>query len=55
MKPATRLLSCSPIDVYEQLVEQLEQQDDLKAIEEAMTDSERIPWEQVKAELGVAD
>ena len=44
-----------PIDVYEELVEQLEQQDDLKAIEEAMEDSERIPWEQVKTELGVSD
>ncbi len=44
-----------PIDVYEELVEQLEQQDDLKAIEEAMQDSEQIPWEQVKTELGVSD
>lgn len=44
-----------PIDVYEELVEQLEQQDDLKAIEEAMKDAERIPWEQVKTELGVSD
>lgn len=51
----TKVAVVLPIDVYEQLVEQLEQQDDLKAIEEAMTDSERIPWEQVKAELGVAD
>ncbi len=42
-----------PIDVYEELVEQLEQQDDLKAIDEAMKDSERIPWEQVKTELGL--
>lgn len=40
-----------PIDVYEELVEQLEQQDDLKAIEEAMQDSERIPWEQVKTSM----
>lgn len=40
-----------PIDVYEELVEQLEQQDDLKAIDEAMKDSERITWEQVKTEL----
>ena len=44
-----------PIDVYEELIERLEQQDDLKAIEEAMTDSERIPWEQAKTELGVSD
>ena len=43
-----------PIAVYEELVEQLEQQDDLKAIEEAMQDVERIPWEQVKTELGVS-
>ena len=40
-----------PIDLYEELVEQVEQQDDLKAIEEAMRDSERIPWEQVKTEF----
>ena len=40
-----------PIDIYEELVEQLEQQDDLKAIEEATKDSERIPWEQVRATL----
>ena len=40
-----------PIDVYEELVEQLEQQDDLKAIDEAMKDSERITWKQVKTEL----
>ena len=44
-----------PIDVYEELVEQLEQQDDLRAIEEALKDSERITWEQVKTELGVSD
>ena len=43
-----------PIDLYEELVELLEQHDDLKAIEEAMQDSERIPWEQVKTELGVS-
>ena len=40
-----------PIDLYEELIEQVEQQDDLKAIEEAMRDSERIPWEQVKTEF----
>jgi hypothetical protein len=51
----TKVAVVLPIDVYEELVEQLEQQGDLKAIEEAMTDSERIRWEQVKAELGVAD
>ena len=43
-----------PIDLYEELVELLEQHDDLKAIEEAMQDSERISWEQVKTELGVS-
>ena len=43
-----------PIDLYEELVELLEQHDDLKAIEEAMQDAERIPWEQVKTELGVS-
>ena len=42
-----------PIDLYEEFVELLEQHDDLKAIEEAMQDAERIPWEQVKTELGV--
>ena len=47
----TKVAVVLPIDVYEELVEQLEQQDDLKAIEEAMKDSERIPWEQVKMEL----
>ena len=39
----TKVAVVLPIDVYEELVEQLDQQDDLKAIEEAMTDSERIP------------
>ncbi len=43
-----------PIDFYEELVEQLEQQDDLKAIQEAMKDAERVPWEQIKKELGVS-
>ena len=42
-----------PIDLYEELVELLEQHDDLKAIEAAMQATERIPWEQVKNELGV--
>ena len=51
----TKVAVVLPIDVYEELVEQLEQQDDLKAIETAMNDSERTPWEQVKAELGVSD
>ena len=51
----TKVAVVLPIDVYEELVEQVEQQDDLKAIEEAMTDSERVPWEQVKTELGVSD
>ena len=43
-----------PIDLYEEVVELLEQHDDLKAIEEAMQDAERIPWTQVKTELGVS-
>ena len=43
-----------PIDLYEELVELLEQHDDLKAIEEAMQHAERIPWEQVKTELSVS-
>ena len=43
-----------PIDLYEELVELLEQCDDLKAIEKAMQNTERIPWEQVKTELGVS-
>ena len=40
-----------PIDFYEEFVEQLEQQDDLIAIEEAMQDPERIPWAQVKTSM----
>ena len=43
-----------PIDLYEELVELLEQRDDLRAIEKAMQNTERIPWEQVKTELGVS-
>ena len=43
-----------PIDLYEELVELLEQRDDLKAIEKAMRDTDRIPWEQVKTELSVS-
>ena len=51
----TKVAVVLPIDVYEELVEQLEQRDDLKAIEAALKDSERIPWEQVKTEFGVSD
>ena len=47
----TKVAVVLPIDVYEELVEQLEQQDDLKAIKAALKDSERIPWEQVKTEI----
>ena len=43
-----------PINLYEELGELLEQRDDLKAIEKAMQNTERIPWEQVKTELGVS-
>ncbi len=43
-----------PVDLSEKLVELLEQHDDRKAIDEAMQDAERIPWEQVKIELGVS-
>ena len=43
-----------PIDLYEELVELLEQRDDLRAIEKAMQNTERIPWEPVKTELGVS-
>ena len=53
-KTGNKLAVVLPIDLYEELVELLEQHDDLKAIEKAMQDSERIPWEQVKTELGVS-
>ena len=40
-----------PIEDFEELVEQLEQQEDLKAIREALKDPRRIPWEEAKKEL----
>lgn len=40
-----------PIEQYEALQEQVEDQQLAKAARESLADNERIPWEQAKADL----
>lgn len=42
-----------PIEVYERLIEELEELEDIRDYDEAMKDGEFIPWEEVKKQLGV--
>jgi hypothetical protein len=42
-----------PIDLYERLLERIEDAEDIQAIEEAMKDPDFIPWEEAKKQLGV--
>ena len=41
------------IDLYEALLERIEDAEDIQAIEEAMNDPDFIPWEEAKKRLGV--
>ena len=43
-----------PIEVYKELVELVEDLEDVKAFDEAK-DDERIPWEEVRKQLGLSD
>lgn len=40
-----------PIEVYEELLERLEDAEDIQAIEEAMKAPEFIPWEEAERQL----
>lgn len=42
-----------PIEVYERLIEELEELEDIRDYDEAMKDGEFIPWEEVKKQLSV--
>ena len=42
-----------PIELYEALLERIEDAEDVLAIEEAMKDPDFIPWEEAKKQLGV--
>ena len=42
-----------PIELYEALLERIEDAEDVQAIEEAMTEPDFIPWEEAKKQLGV--
>ena len=42
-----------PIELYEALLERIEDAEDIQAIEEAMKDPDFIPWEEAKKQLGV--
>ena len=42
-----------PIELYEALLERIEDAEDIQAIEEAMKEPDFIPWEEAKKQLGV--
>jgi len=42
-----------PIELYEALLERIEDAEDVQAIEEAMKETDFIPWEEAKKQLGV--
>ena len=42
-----------PIVLYERLLEELEELEDIRDFDEAMTDPDFLPWEDVKKQLGV--
>ena len=42
-----------PIELYEALLERIEDAEDIQAIEEAMKKPDFIPWEETKKQLGV--
>jgi len=42
-----------PIVLYERLLEELEELEDIRDFDEAMKDHDFVPWEEVKKQLGV--
>ena len=42
-----------PIELYERLIERIEDTEYIQAVEEAMKDPDFIPWEEAKKQLGV--
>ena len=42
-----------PILLYERLLEELEELEDIRDFDEAMKDADFVPWEDVKKQLGV--
>ena len=42
-----------PIELYERLIEELEELEDIRDFDEAMKDPDFIPWEEAKKQLGV--
>ena len=42
-----------PIELYERLIEELEELEDIRDFDEAMKDPDFIPWEEAKQQLGV--
>jgi hypothetical protein len=42
-----------PISVYERLLEQVEDLEDIRAFDKAMKDPDFIPWEEAKKQLGL--
>jgi PHD/YefM family antitoxin component YafN of YafNO toxin-antitoxin module len=42
-----------PIKLYEQLIEELEELEDIRDFDEAMKNPDFIPWEEAKKQLGV--
>jgi PHD/YefM family antitoxin component YafN of YafNO toxin-antitoxin module len=42
-----------PIKLYEQLIEELEELEDIRDFDEAMKNPDFIPWEKAKKQLGV--
>ncbi len=42
-----------PIELYEAMLERIEDAEDIQAIEEAMKEPDFIPWEEAKKQLGV--
>ena len=42
-----------PIELYERLIEELEELEDIRDFDEAMKDPDFIQWEEAKKQLGV--
>ena len=42
-----------PVVLYERLLEELEELEDIRDFDEAMKDDDFVPWEDVKKQLGV--
>ena len=42
-----------PIQLYERLIERIEDTEDIRAVEKAIKDPDFIPWEEAKKQLGV--